>query len=556
MGLLTHQDIVSESFTTRAFLFVAFLQIALPASVLSGPYPPAAGEPGSAAVSKGDPAIIAWATGWENYLVGEEVSETWQNPHKALGPAEGTFFDIVSLGRGGEIMLTFDWPIRNGEGWDLAVFENSFNDTFLELAYVEVSSDGTHFLRFDNDSLTADPVGGFGAIDPTDVYGLAGKYRQGFGTPFDLRDLATKEAVLNGTVNLSRITHLRIVDIVGDGSCVDTSGDVIFDPYPTVQSAGFDLDAVGIRYENTTPQNSAPDPPVLSAPPNEATDVSLTPTLETEPFSDPDEDDVHLMTTWQISKASDFSNLLFEATSSALLTELTIPRLLLKAGETYYWHAKFYDGAALDSDWSELHMFQTVDLFDDENANGIPDDQELGVGSTVDLNNDGMDDVSQIDDQFKVFNTVMGEGQIAVEAPAGVIIERVESMDPDGIADITSKPDSIPLGLVGLILKVPNPGNKVTVIVYLSEASQENARWHRHDSIRGWSEYPNATFSQDRRSVTLEFQDGAHGDADGAENTWIVDASGVGSFVSPEPPESGKGGVSGNGCFVSTLLCQ
>lgn len=32
----------------------------------------------------------------------------------------------------------------------------------------------------------------------------------------------------------------------GDGTYFDTSGDVIYDPYPTPGSAGFDLDAAGV----------------------------------------------------------------------------------------------------------------------------------------------------------------------------------------------------------------------------------------------------------------------------------------------------------------------
>jgi len=33
---------------------------------------------------------------------------------------------------------------------------------------------------------------------------------------------------------------------VGDGSCTDSFGNVIYDPHPTEGSAGFDLDAVGV----------------------------------------------------------------------------------------------------------------------------------------------------------------------------------------------------------------------------------------------------------------------------------------------------------------------
>ncbi len=208
----------------------------------AGPYAPAAGQFGSTAIAMDDPAIIAWATDWKQYTPGTEVSATFQTPEKALGPAVGTSFDIVSLGRGGEITLQFDIPIRDGLGSDFAVFENSVTDTFLELAFVEVSSNGTDFFRFDTDSLTASSVGGFGSVDPTNIDGFAGKYRQGFGTPFDLNDLAGVSADLD----VSAISHVRLIDIVGDGSQTDSSGDTVYDPYPTVGSAGFDLDAIGV----------------------------------------------------------------------------------------------------------------------------------------------------------------------------------------------------------------------------------------------------------------------------------------------------------------------
>ena len=229
------------------------IQLVVAPVIWAGPFPPAADEIGSHAISMDDPALISWATGYIDYLTGDKVDETWQVPENALERAEGTSFDIVALGSGGRITLTFDPPVENGAGWDFAVFENSFSDQYLELAYVEVSSNGIDFIRFDAISLTINPVPGFGNIDPTDVDGLAGKYRQGFGTPFDLQNIADKPDVLSGLVDLSRISHIRIIDVVGDGSALDSTAEVIYDPYPTTGSAGFDLDALGVS-------NGAPYP--------------------------------------------------------------------------------------------------------------------------------------------------------------------------------------------------------------------------------------------------------------------------------------------------------
>ena len=66
---------------------------------------------------------------------------------------------------------------------------------------------------------------------------------------FDLAELAGKPDVVDGTVDLSAITHVKIIDVIGDGSQLDSLGDPIYDPYPTTGSAGFDLDAIGVINE-------------------------------------------------------------------------------------------------------------------------------------------------------------------------------------------------------------------------------------------------------------------------------------------------------------------
>lgn len=277
--MIKHLNMIRISSLRAAFpwLFASF-GLGLPAilSAVTG-YPgmddtfpffaPAAGQVGSRAIALNDPAITAWATGYSDLRYGAAVDATWMTPERALGPALGTSTDVVSLGRGGQITLTFNRAITDGAGADFAVFENSFSDTFLELAWVEVSSDGLHYVRFPDFSFTADPVGGFGRVEPTFVHGYAGKYQQGFGTPFDLGELAVAHAaILAGTDHFSTsyreafllnyshldptaVNYVRLIDIVGDGSAFDAEGKVIYDPYPTIGSAGFDLDAVAVLHQ-------------------------------------------------------------------------------------------------------------------------------------------------------------------------------------------------------------------------------------------------------------------------------------------------------------------
>lgn len=236
--------------TTTWNLLLGFVLFS-PAATLAGPFAPAAGQPGSTAIAMNDPAFVGWAIGWQDYVVGTDVDSQWQTPNLALGPAVGGAFDVVVLGNGGQITMRFDRPIRNGTGPDFAVFENGFIDTFLELAYVEVSSNGTDFFRFDNISLTPNPVGAFGSVDPTNVTGLAGKYRAGFGTPFDLDELAGASTLLD----VNNVGYVRIADIIGDGNYLDTPGNPIYDLFPTVGSGGFDLDAVGVLHAVPEPSS-------------------------------------------------------------------------------------------------------------------------------------------------------------------------------------------------------------------------------------------------------------------------------------------------------------
>jgi len=210
------------------------LVLAVSSSVaFAGPYAPPAGEPNSTAIHMNDANFVAWATG----ITVERGYNDINNPNlgyasygddaNALGKADGDSYGVVSLGDGGVATLTFDYPITNGNGYDFAVFENAFDDTFLELAFVEVSSDGNNFFRFDSVSLTPTnvQVSSFGTLDATNLHNLAGKYRQGYGTPFDLEELKD----VNSLLDVNFVTHVRIIDVVGFVEPADFYGDGIVD---------------------------------------------------------------------------------------------------------------------------------------------------------------------------------------------------------------------------------------------------------------------------------------------------------------------------------------
>ena len=211
-----------------------------------------------------NPLFFAWANSYENYLPAPGNAASWANPDNALGRVTGDPFDVVSLGDlsaaqisnavpVGRITLTFSQAISDLSGADFVVFENGFatgNLIFGELAYVEVSSDGVNFVRFPSISLNSNPITAFGNFDATNVFNLAGKhgnsYGESWGTPFDLSHLKNVPAVTGGLVNLQQIRYVRIVDIPGSGAFLDAAGRSIYDPWQTIGSGGFDLDAVGV----------------------------------------------------------------------------------------------------------------------------------------------------------------------------------------------------------------------------------------------------------------------------------------------------------------------
>lgn len=260
--MLLDQNVGHLSINTIVFREAALLAN-VPIPALRHRFAPAAGEVGSTAISMESPLIVNWATGVTELMRGfVNISDTTAEADSLNKASYGLAEDavgaatndgkVVSLGDAGSITLTFEHNIIDGEGADFAIFENSFSPTYLEFAFVEVSSDGINFVRFPSVSLApiADQVTSFGSSDPRDFYNLAGKYEGGFGVPFDLNEL---EGAFG--LDVQAVTHVRIIDVVGSvdpmyGS-VDSKGTIINDPFPTeFASGGFDLDGVAVIHQD------------------------------------------------------------------------------------------------------------------------------------------------------------------------------------------------------------------------------------------------------------------------------------------------------------------
>lgn len=306
-------------------------------------FAPAPGLPGTTAMHADSSAFVAWATD----CVAEPGPMNITNPSagtagagwpasNVIGYPQGTM-GVTCLGDGGRATVTFASPICNRPGPDFAVFENGFENAqmpgmyFLELGFVEVSSDGVNFFRFPAITYvqTETQLGGSGCINPTQIHNLASKYPAMYGTPFELDELPD-----DPLLNKNNITHVRVVDVIGnidpEYCTYDSEGHRVNDPWPTpFASCGMDLDAVGVIHDLA--HFPAPDePPYVVNPVEDVIFDAYPQTVEINlegVVTDPDDPDENII--YSIRSNSNPDEL--SATLSDKLLILT--RLSREAGE-------------------------------------------------------------------------------------------------------------------------------------------------------------------------------------------------------------------------------
>ena len=167
-------------------------------------------------------------------------------PDIVLGPPAGAgrlkgSLDVVSLGVGGEIVLSFEPnEIVDGAGPDFIVFENAFyaggnaSQPSADLGAVAVSADGVSWREYPCAPATSAPYGACAGWHP--VYASPGNGV----SPFD-PEVAGGEAYDLADVGLSSARFVRIRDL-GTATCGS-------EPRPV--NSGFDLDAVAIVHART-----------------------------------------------------------------------------------------------------------------------------------------------------------------------------------------------------------------------------------------------------------------------------------------------------------------
>lgn len=218
------------------------------------------------AIHKDSSLISGWATNIEVYRGYINISDTTQTftqgeitsnrawfgePENALGKANG---QLVSFGDAGYAIVQFDSPISNQSGYDFAVFSNSMfsppNQTekaFVELAFIEVSSDGVNYERFPaiSNMQYETQITSFQSVEWNQYHNFAGLYPLYYGVPFNLDDIP------GDIVDKNNITHIKIIDAIGcinpDYASYDSQGNIVNFAWPTpFWQGGFDLDAVAL----------------------------------------------------------------------------------------------------------------------------------------------------------------------------------------------------------------------------------------------------------------------------------------------------------------------
>jgi uncharacterized repeat protein (TIGR01451 family) len=109
-----------------------------------------------------------------------------------------------------------------------------------------------------------------------------------------------------------------------------------------------------------TPVKQSPSAPIGISPVSGMVGVPPTPKLESSGFSDPDPDDMHAASQWQISMESDFVSVVWDSEPTTIhRVSITVPADYLEYETTYYWRVRHQDSSNAWSHWSVPVSFTT-----------------------------------------------------------------------------------------------------------------------------------------------------------------------------------------------------
>ncbi|MGA8019547.1 MAG: choice-of-anchor U domain-containing protein, partial [Desulfobacterales bacterium] len=340
--------------------------------------------------------------------------------------------------------------------------------------------------------------------------------------------ISTSSMSADNPSSLSDTSPPSISTDAGDPSGSSDTPDATVVTNPTSSSNSSDTNGATTANNNSivspavTPAqefvNQAPDQPGLLYPVDGAQEVSLTPLLEIAGFTDPDADDDHGATRWQVAADDSFEQLILDATidrsrTNNYLVSFLVPDGTLCSEQLYYWRARVKDTRDGDpkwSNWSEPFTFITAAKDQaDANGNGVADDVEPGYS---DLDNDGLNDNDQ--PLMRVYKSRKDQSLIGIKSVEGVSqINCFTSVEPESILD-EPRP-KLKYGLMVFNVTLEQIGGTARFELYLPEKPRVESKWYKYDPINGWYEFP---VDIDGDKYYIEITDGGFGDADGVEN--------------------------------------
>lgn len=289
---------------------------------------------------------------------------------------------------------------------------------------------------------------------------------------------------------------------------------------------------------------------VLIRPANGETGTAVSPVFGVKAFPNPEAAGPDAAIVWQISLNSSFTDLVFEYSGAADVTELQLPDFILDEFTTYFWRISYDAGTGDSLTWEEAGEFTTgPDSMTDEDGNGIPDDQDIydtevlgsltadDAGKTLQSGADGLR-----------YSLVAGEGVVN--------IDRFKWLEQEDFETSALWPVNLTDGLLSFRLRTTSLGATVMVTILFSETMPAGSFWSKTTVEQDAYDFSqNALFAEDMRSVTLTLTDGGIGDLDGVANGVIVDPGGIvrGGEENSDGSMNGKGGGS-SGCFVDVCL--
>lgn len=287
--------------------------------------------------------------------------------------------------------------------------------------------------------------------------------------------------------------------------------------------------------QSETSDGISPERPETTFPAQDAQAVCTETDLVTSNFTCGTGDDGHANTRWLIFRESDDLCVL-DQISSACLTRMTVPPLVLEGGTNYYWTAMHYSLTGAVSEPAGSSMFVTEQGEGDLNADGIPDIHELIT--ETDLDHNGLADQNQRN--IKCFFGAYGMQAVGVKLTTGGALDQLvaaQPVDPMTIVTPFEPQPVMPSGLVSFKIQLGDVAGSAIVTVYFSAEATDAPYWLVFDPARGYLDYSgNTSLSPDRRTATLYLEDGEPGDMDGVANGIIVTMAGYSS--SAEATES------------------